>query len=179
MGDAQDSAFLARAAGTAWPGLGARRSLVLPVPRAQWSLPPGTRIIDGLAFEPKPELHITLAGRDTVAALDAVLGPRRAEDLLREAFARCDWRWRRTHRYLRLHQVRPTGPDAGAIIEPLELPGLTAFHRALAAAGLDRPVPPAHVTLWTHARPQGIGIADAAALRRIYVREVTADELGL
>jgi len=164
---------------TPWPGLTARRTLVLPVPRREWALPSDARIIDGMAFVPKRELHITVAGREAVATVERVHGKACVEAVLREAFAVCDWRYRRTHRYLRLRRPQPPAPDAGSIIEPLDLPGLAEFYRALAAAGCDLPVPPAHVTLWTHARPRGIGVADEAALAESYVRDVSAHELGL
>jgi len=164
---------------TPWPGLTSRRTLILPVPRREWALPPGERIIDGVAFIPKRELHITLAGRDAIAAVEDAHGNARAEAILREAFAACDWRYRRTHRYLRLRKRQPPKPDAGSIIERLELPGLADFYCALAATGCALPVPPAHVTLWTHARPQGIGVADEAALAELRVRDVQAHELGL
>lgn len=162
-----------------WPGLGAQRALILPVSRRAWVLPPGARVIDGLAFVPRPALHITLVGRDAVATVERARGRVHAETLLRQAFAHSDWRYRRSHRYLRLRRPQPPAPDAGSIIERLELPGLEDFYRALAAAGITLPLPPAHVTLWTHARPQGIGVADAAALDRLCVREVQAHELGL
>ncbi len=164
---------------TPWPGLTARRTLILPVPRREWGLPSGERIIDDVAFVPKPELHITVAGCEAVAAVENVHGKMRAETVLREAFAACDWHYRRTHRYLRLREPQPPEPDAGSIIERLELPGLTDFYRALAAAGCVLPVPPAHVTLWTHARPRGIGVADEATLAGLCVRDVPAHELGL
>lgn len=164
---------------TPWPGLTARRTLVLPVPRREWALLSDARIIDGVAFVPKRELHITVAGREAVAAVEHGHGKARVEAVLREAFVACDWRYRRTHRYLRLRQPRPPAPDAGSIIERLDLPGLADFYRALAASGCVLPVPPAHVTLWTHARPQGIGVADEATLAGLYVRDVPAHELGL
>ena len=68
---------------------------------------------------------------------------------------------------------------AGSIIELLDMPGLGDFYRVLAARGTALPVPPAHVTLWTHTRPQGIGVADEATLAGLCVREVAAHELGL
>ncbi|NYZ61463.1 hypothetical protein [Luteimonas deserti] len=164
---------------TPWPGLSAHDTLTVPVCGPDWALPCGERIVDGLVFVPKAELHITLAGRDAIAAIRARHGGPGAETLLRSAFAACDWRYRRTRRFLRLRRPQPPGPDAGSIIELLELPGLATFYRALADTGTPRPVPPAHVTLWTHARPQGIGVADSDALAALCVREVSLDELGL
>ena len=164
---------------TPWPGLTAQCTLVLPVPCHEWALPSEERVIDGMVFVPKRELHITVAGREAVAAVEHVHGKARAEITLREAFAVCDWRYRRTHRYLRLRKPQPGCPVAGSIIELLDLPDLADFYRALAAAGCVLPTPPAHVTLWTHAVPQGIGLADEAALAELRVGEVPARALGL
>lgn len=164
---------------TPWPGLTRQRTLILPAPRREWPLPPGERCIDGVAFVPKRTLHITLAGRDAIAAVEHVHSCERAETVLRKAFVACDWRYRRTRQYLRLRKPQPPEPEAGSIIERLDLPGMADFYRALATAGIAWPVPPAHVTLWTHARPRGIGVPDEATLARLRVRDVSARELGL
>lgn len=162
-----------------WPGLTTRRTLILPVPSGEWALPPGERVIDGVAFLPQAALHITLANRDAIAAVEGARGQARAEATLLDAFVACDWRYRRTGHFRRLCQAQLPEPDAGSIIEMLDLPGLGEFYRALAAVGMARPVPPAHLTLWTHARPRGIGVPDAATLAELHVRDVSAQELGL
>lgn len=162
-----------------WPGLTTQRTLILPVPRDAWMLPPGPRVIDGLLFLPRPALHITLAGRDAVAAVEDTHGKEGAEAVLRDAYAACGWRYRRTRHFLRLRKPQPPEPDAGSIIELLDMPALADFYSVLAARGTALPVPPAHVTLWTHARPQGIGVADEATLAGLCVRAVAAHELGL
>ncbi len=161
---------------TPWPGLTPRRTLLLPIPRRDWAPPAMARHVDGLPFLPKSELHVTIAGRAAVAAVARVHGPGRVEPVLRAAFDACDWRYRRTGRVLRLQAPQPTGPPAGAIVECLALPGLAAFYRALAAGGCALPTPPAHVTLWTHRRAQGIGIADDATLARLCVEVLDPGE---
>ena len=162
-----------------WPCLTAQRTLILPVPRGEWALPPGACVIDGVVFLPRLTLHITLAGHDAIAAVEDTHGKAGAEAVLRDAYAACGWHYRRTRHFLRLRKPQPPEPDAGSIIELLDMPGLGDFYRVLAARGTALPVPPAHVTLWTHTRPQGIGVADEATLAGLCVREVAAHELGL
>ncbi len=70
------------------PRLSAQHTLVLPIPKATWPLPAHAVILDGLRFEPKKELHITLVGAalgrelraafpaaGLDAALDAAIAP--------------------------------------------------------------------------------------------------------
>lgn len=156
----------------AWTDAG---TLLLPVPAATWP-PPATPLrLDGIAFAPKRELHLTLVGRALGAALrDAGLCA-----MALSACAELDWRFVRLHRWLRLER-RAGGRRRHSIIELVELPAMAALHVRLGAAlGRAPAVPPAHVTLYTAGDDRGIGVPDAATLARCTVRSVDAGELGL
>lgn len=153
---------------------------VLPVPAERWT-PPGDGIrLDGLAFDPKTELHITLVGTALGRELHAVFGAS-ARAVVDAAFAAQDWRFRRTGRHLLLRRTYVENGQAllvHSIVELIELPAMAAFHRTLGRAlGRQLPVPPAHVTQYTAGRAQGIGVPSPARLRAFAVRALSPGEL--
>lgn len=165
-----------------WPGWTPQKTLLLPIDPAAWAAPTFAVRIDGHGFVPKPELHVTLVGRALGQQLLASLGERRYRtQVVRTAFEALDWSYVRSGRLLRLEKHGAEGgPDdrMGAIIEPIELPAMAAFHHQLGLLlGRELPVPPPHVTLYTAGKAKGIGIPNVAALREFTVRDVDHAEL--
>jgi hypothetical protein len=155
---------------TTWPGWSDDHTLVIPLDDA----PPGTPLtLDGRAFAPKHELHLTLVGRALGNELLAVLGDR-LDAATRPAFDALDWSFRRSGRRLLIE--RPGNGEARAsVIEPVELPALDFFYRWLGELlGRELAVPPAHVTLYTHPAGDGIGIPNRRSLRAWSKGEVPA-----
>ena len=150
-------------------------TLLLPVPAASWPPPSAPLRLDGIAFLPKRELHVTLVGRALGAALrDAGLRATAAS-----ACAGLDWRFVRLTQWLRLEK-RAGGRRRHSIIELVDLPAMATLHARLGAMlGRVLPVPPPHVTLYVAGDEQGIGVPDAATLARCTVRRVDPGELGL
>lgn len=150
-------------------------TLLLPVPPALWPPPPTGLRLDGTAFAPKRELHVTLVGRALGAELrelaEADAGLRRTAERLG---ARFDGRLARQDRWLWLQKA----PGVASIVQCIDLPAMAALHAALGEL-LARvlPVPPPHVTLYTAGRSEGIGVPDPDTLRRLAVRELTAVDL--
>ena len=166
-----------------WPGWTAERTLVLPIDADTWPPPFAPIELDGIAFRPKDELHVTLVGKALGRQLHDTLGERFRTCAVRAAFDALDWRMRRTGELRRLEKtVRLKSGEArtvGAIIELVEMPALAKFHRALGdLLGRRLPVPPAHVTLYTHNRDDGIGVPGPAKLRAWTVRRVRAEEIA-
>lgn len=151
---------------TSWPGWTEDHTLVLPLDDA----PPAAAVsVDGLRFDPKKELHITLVGPELGAELHRVLGDR-LESATRPAFDALDWSGARTGALWRIeHRIREADGKAGirsAIIEDVELPAMAFLHHWLGTLlGRQLPVPPPHVTLYTHGSPRGIGLPTEARLR--------------
>lgn len=146
---------------SAWPGWTAENTLILPLDEA----PPSHVIdIDGRRFEPKQELHLTLVGRRLGAELRATLGER-LEAATRPAFEALDWSCTRLGDGALVQRLR--GDDAPAtVIEFVDLPAMAHFHRWLGELlGRQLPVPPPHVTLYTHGATRGIGIPTPRALK--------------
>jgi hypothetical protein len=165
---------------TAWPGWSARDTLILPLDDA----PPRAVIeIDGRCFEPKHELHVTLVGSALGRELRTVLGDR-LDAATRPAFEALDWSPARTGRGALIE--KPGRRDDGergtvaSIIELIDLPAMAHFHRWLGELlGRQLPVPPPHVTLYTHACAKGIGIATPAALRAWRRSALAVDALAI
>lgn len=158
---------------SAWPGWTANGSLILPLDDA---LPMQPVHVDGRTFAPKPELHVTLVGTALGAELADVLGDR-LEAATRPAFEALDWRLRRTGRGALIEKTGRTdaghrGPVA-SIVEFVELPALPHWYRWLGRLlGRELPLPPPHVTLYTHACAKGIGIPTRRALRAMRRRSL-------
>lgn len=160
---------------TTWPGWSKDNTLVLALDDAA---PDAPLDIDGRAFAPKEELHITLVGRELGAELRDVLGDR-LESATRPAFEALDWSHARTGR--RLLVERPDTTDEGgpglvaSVIELVELPALDFYYRWLGELlGRQLAVPPPHITLYTHRKAKGIGIPTRQSLRAWSRREVSA-----
>ncbi|MGY4514488.1 hypothetical protein [Lysobacter sp. HA18] len=151
---------------TTWPGWSNDNTLVLPLDDA----PPGEALeFDGRRFDAKKELHVTLVGRKLGGELRSALGDR-LDIATRPAFEALDWSYVRTGQR-RLIERPDTGDDGArstvaSVIELVELPALDWYYRWLGELlGRQLPVPPAHVTLYTHRKAKGIGIPTVHSLR--------------
>lgn len=164
---------------TAWPGWTDEHSLVLPLDDAP---PTSAADVDGVRFDPKKELHITLVGPELGAELHRVLGSR-LEAATRPAFDALDWSGARTGALWRIeHRTHDPHGKAGirsAIIEDVELPAMAYLHRWLGTLlGRQLPVPPPHVTLYTHGDPRGIGLPTETRLRAHLRESIDPQTLG-
>lgn len=166
-----------------WPGWTPQKTLVLPIPRERWPPPSAPVSIDGITFQPKRELHVTLVSRGLGQALHGEPGRRgHRVQSVRQVFSKFDWDFSRTGEMLRLEKRelagRGRGRVIGSIIEHIDLPALPRFYDELAEL-LERriAIPPPHVTLYTSGRAQGIAVPDVATLQRLTVRQVDPAEL--
>lgn len=165
-----------------WPGWSDERTLVLPIPADAWA-PPHTPIsLDGIEFEPKDELHVSLVGRALGRQIHDTLGERFRTCAVRAAFEAQDWRFDRTGELLRLRKIARyrSGEErvSHAVIERVRMPAMARFHHALGdLLGRKLPVPPPHVTLYARGRLRGIGVPSPAKLRAWTVRAVASREL--
>ncbi|MGH8073488.1 MAG: hypothetical protein ACREO4_05375 [Lysobacter sp.] len=154
-------------------------TLILPIPPGQWSPPITSVTVDGIALDPKPELHITLIGSALVRELRAAFGDSRARTVVAAGYGEQDWHFDRTGDYLLLRRPIAGRRFAHSIIERVELPAMAPFHRGLGRVlGRELPLPPPHVTLYVAGRSRGIGVASEAALRTLRLRPVAPAELS-
>lgn len=166
-----------------WPGWSAERTLVLPVPASLWAPPEHGLALDGVAFEPKAELHVTLVAGGLGEALHAVFGEGYLVEASRAAFDGLDWSFVRGERWLMLCKrayVEGEWKVVRSVIERVEMPAMAQFHLALGLLlGRELAVPPPHVTLFTAGRAKGIGLENDRQRRAYGVREAAGGELGL
>lgn len=166
-----------------WPGWTPQKTLILPIPHDFWPPPPTPIVLDGITFQPKHELHVTLVGRGLGQSLHGEPGRRGFRvQAVREAFGKQDWRFTRTGQFLRLEKRelagRGRGRSIGSVVEYVDMPALPRFYDALAdLLGRKLAIPPPHVTLYTFGRSQGIAVPDVATMQRLTVRDVEASEL--
>jgi hypothetical protein len=171
-------------AATRFPGFAKDGTLVLPISPALW-VPPRTPVtLDGVAFEPKRELHLTIVGSELGALVRAALQAwRLAPDDAARAFDTLDWRFTRggERRLLAKDKVGADGmvQRVMSIVERVTMPAMAAFHRWLAGRlGVAPVVPPPHVTLYAHGDPLGIGVPSEATLAELSVRTLSDAELA-
>lgn len=160
-----------------WPLPGGGDSLVLPIAPDCWAPPPDAVEIDGIAFTPKSELHITVIGNRLGRELRGAFAAPWLSAAVAEMLDAQDWRFARSGRHWLL---RKPFVEAGrrrvahSIIERVELPAMAPFHRELGRLlGRQLPVPPPHVTLYVAGRAEGIGVSSALRLKAFVVRQVT------
>jgi len=142
----------------AWPGWSESGALVAAIDPAAWAPPASPLVVDGEAFAPKHELHVTVVGKKLGEAVRALVD----EAELRRAFGAQRWRLRRTGWRVRLRKQAKE-----SIVEPVALPAMARFHAWLGARlGVALPVPPPHVTLYVRGDAEGVGVPDAETCAR-------------
>lgn len=161
-------------------------TLLLPISAEAWAPPQHGLTVDGIAFSPKAELHVTLIGsrlgRELHTTFDAIF----LLEYLDRAFAACDWQFVPSGQFLLIARrcYDRDSPNAGkfsraSIIEMVDLPAMQPFHRELGRLlGRELPTPPPHVTLYTEGAPRGIGVPSPSQLRNMRVRELAADAVS-
>lgn len=155
------------------------RTLLLAIAGEAWPPLAPQVCLDGMAFARKRELHATIVGHGLGARLcGAMSASREVHDRVQHAIDTLDWSWQRGLDW-RLLETSGDGARRRTVIELIDLPAMAAFHHAIARLlGDTLPVPPPHVTLYTAGGAKGIGLPNPAALARLQLRDVTADELG-
>jgi hypothetical protein len=158
-----------------WEGLGSGGGLLLSLERAGWPLHAAGVLQDGLAFQPKRELHVTLLTRAQARVLAG-----RGLDVraLQQLAAGIDWMWRPLPEAWLLRRARDDGRVQASLVLMLEMPAQARLRAALAThVGLDLGEPAPHVTLYTHGDATGISLPDRPALSARAVRTVDARSL--
>lgn len=128
--------------------------------------------VNGIPLQPKCEFHLTLANSALVAEVARAV-PGDALAWLQAQWEAGDTRILGTGQYTLLHKRPDRAPHrdgSWSLVETVIVPGQEAFLRRVERQlGRQLPRPPAHVTTHVAGRPQGIGLARPALLRR-YIR---------
>lgn len=147
-------------------------SVLFRFPESGAPNPPRTQWLDGLMFESKPELHLTLLSSKEADALAAQL----PEAAWGDALDSLDWTLRTSGKAAILKETKPTGLEYSLVI-PVECPAVNTLRGRLSAmsgVALADTVP--HVTLWVRPASRGIGIESVKQYNECLVRELEPGE---
>jgi hypothetical protein len=150
-----------------WPGINSKGTVLRKLAYESFHLSKILVLIDGIYFAPKEELHVTLIGEKVGSILqEKIKQVPSTNELLEHVFEDIDWSFKRSGP---VHILSRLNNDVvqKSVIMLIDMPGMTTFYRQLKSYDLipdTTPVPPAHVTLYTHNCPYGIGVPSAELL---------------
>lgn len=137
--------------------------------------------VDGAVFTPKDELHVTLIGTKLGSIiLEKVKQDKSIDGLLGKAFEDIDWSFEQTGPVHILSRKKGKIFQK-SIIMLIEMPGVAEFYQQLMLRGLidaEIPLPPPHVTMYTHNIPLGIGVPGQKMLNILSRKTLTVNELN-
>jgi len=163
-----------------WPGFNEKSCLLIELLPESFCLAKENINVFGEHFTPKDELHVTLIGSKTGSIiLGRVKQDQTINQLLENMFGDIDWSFKQTG------PVHILSRSKGSVVEKsiimlLEMHGVTAFYEQLRSHGLidsNTPVPPPHVTLYTHNCPLGIGVPDNKSLKALSIKTLSVKTL--
>jgi hypothetical protein len=168
-----------------WPGFNDRGTVLIEVSPESFCLASGPVVIDGKRYSAKQELHITLIGSKLGSLLLEKIVQEKTDEgqtveaLLKTTFENLDWSYEKTGPVVILSRSKK-GMIQRSIIMLIEMPAIAAFYQQLKSFGIiarDTPVPPAHVTLYTHNCPLGIGVPSHKMLDMLSVKTLSTETL--
>jgi hypothetical protein len=164
-----------------WPGINAKGTVLINLAYETFDLTEGPLTLDSIAYTPKDELHVTLVGEKVGAILQnkIELLPRTSE-LLGHVFDDIDWSFKRSGP---LHVLSRQNKNSvqKSIIMLIDMPGVASFYHQLKLLELipdDTAIPPAHVTLYTHNCPTGIGVPSENILNSLSEKSFSVESFN-
>ena len=144
-----------------WPGLNENDSVIIALKPEDFCLAKNSIEITGDRFMPKKELHVTVIGSKLGLILQQEIKlDQTIKQSLENTFENIDWSFKQTASVHMLSRSKNNTVEK-SIIMRIEMPGMLEFYDQLKSLGLleaGTPVPPPHVTLYTHHCPSGIGV---------------------
>jgi hypothetical protein len=161
-----------------WPGFSDKGTVILPVEMNEIVLP---KIINHLVkgkFQQKKEFHITLLGKNLGQVVrNKIEQEPGIEKKLRKAFRAIDWSLQLTGPVHLLSRIKPSKRKGRiqaitqkSLVILIKMQGMGQFYTVLKSLKLipgEVPVPPPHITLYTHNCPYGIGICSTQLLQEL------------
>jgi len=164
-----------------WPGFNERGSVIIDLMPEYFCLKDSTVVLDGLAFNMKEELHVTLIRSELGLLLQDIINlNQKIRQKLRDTFEDIDWSFKQTGP-VHILSRKKNNVLQGSIILLIEMPGMTEFYDQLKLSeiiDIETPVPPAHVTLYTYNCPFGIGVPSVQVLDELSVRTLSLNEFN-
>ena len=164
-----------------WPGFNERGAVIIELSAEYFCLAKNTIVVHDDVFTPKEELHITLIGRKLGWIIEEKIKQnQKINKLLKKIFEAIDWSFKQTGPIHILSRSKGAKLEM-SIIMLIEMHGVTQFYQQLKASGLidaKTPVPPAHVTMYTHNCPSGIGLPSDETLNRLSKKTLSLNTLA-
>jgi len=164
-----------------WPGINSKGTVLIKLPYETFYLSRILVLIDDMYFAPKDELHVTLAGEKVGTILqDKIKRVPSTGKLLEHVFNDIDWSFKQSGP---VHILSRLNNDVSqkSVIMLIDMPGMTTFYQQLKLYDLipdSTPIPPAHVTLYTHNCPHGIGVPSTEILDSLSEKSFSVEEFN-
>jgi hypothetical protein len=128
----------------------------------------------GLLFQPKRELHITIISKDAgVIMAHLTRHPEDVEDIL-DLVVSTNWSFYRLNTFYYVQEK----PEVETIIQMVEIPALQSFLGELSRlAGHGFLMPPTHITLYERGAEKGIAIPDQHSLQHLMKTQIQPQEV--
>ena len=165
-----------------WPGFNAKGNVLIDLEAELFCLAEIPVLVQGEHFSPKDELHVTLIGEKVGLILqNEIRRDPETNKVLERVFEGIDWSFEKTGPVHILSRSNK-GTLQKSIIMLLNMPGMTALYEQLKSLGLipyKTPLPPPHVTLYTHNCPLGIGVPSDEVLNTLSIETMSLSALNL
>ena len=128
----------------------------------------------GMIFQPKPELHITIISKDAGILLKHLKRhPDHADDL-QDLIVSTNWSFRRLDKIYFIQEK----PGVEAIVQMVEIPVLQGFLKDLSRlVGHGLVIPPTHITLYWRGMEKGIAIPDNQSFQKLVKAQIQLGEV--
>ena len=153
-----------------WPGFNKKGTVIISLSRESFCIAENAIELYGDTFTPKDELHVTLVGTGLGSIiLGKIIQNKTINKLLEKEFEEIDWSYSQTGPVHILSRKKEKIVQK-SIIMLLEMHGVIEFYdrlKMLGLIGIDTPVSPPHITMYTHNCPLGIGVPDKKTLNSL------------
>ncbi len=159
-----------------WPGFKTNRTVLIQLAPGSFTLAECPVLVQGEYFTVKDELHVTLIGEKVGSLLEQqITRDSETSKVIARVFEDIDWSFEKTGPVHILSRLKK-GSRQKSIIMLLDMPGMAIFYEQLSSLGLlpdKTPLPPAHVTLYTHNCSLGIGVPSDDALNTLSIESMS------
>lgn len=164
-----------------WPGVNENGTVLIDLSAESFCLARHDIEVLGEMFTPKDELHVTLiSGEIGLRFQQQIKQDKTIDSLLAKTFEEIDWSYEQKGPVHILSRKNESIIQK-SVIMLVEMRGVTEFYDQLKALGLietTTPVPPAHVTMYTHNCPLGIGVPDQKMLDILTIKKLSLNALN-
>lgn len=167
-----------------WPGFSEYGTLLISIDPIPFQLVDTPFEIYGNRFIAKNEMHITVLGSAVSHQLQLKIRQDNTNSVcisetIKTIFETIDWTYELTDELHLLSRISRSKVQQ-SIVQLVELPGISAFYQRLYSSVIideKTPVPPPHITLYTHNCPLGIGISSDKILKEYDISILNINEL--